>query len=364
MRKSTLPLLVLILVLSACGGGRESPAGPGRARAPASPPKPALCPLTGKPAASGVDIDRPALAVKIDNAPPARPQSGVQEADIVYEQLAEGGITRFNAIYHCADAAQLGPVRSARSVDPDILLEYAPVLLAYAGAAPAVQDKVAATEGITDLRHGSHGSAYRRDRSRRAPLNLYTSTEQLRSLPDAEDVSGAPETGLEFDTSVASPSPTATATGRPAAGATPSPATASPPATAAGAEVSFSFGGRTPSRYTYDSASGSYLRFHGTEAHRTAAGEQVSAANVVIFKVRVTPGTIRDAAGNLSPEISVMGGGEAVILTGGKSVTGRWNRPSLSAKTTLTDSGGVPVKLKPGNVWIHLVPETQAVTVK
>lgn len=359
MRKSTLPLLVLILVLSACGGGRESPEGPGRARAPASPPKPALCPLTGKPVPSGVDIDRPALSVKIDNSPPARPQSGVQEADIVYEQLAEGGITRFNAIYHCADAAQLGPVRSARSVDPDILLEYAPVLLAYAGAAPAVQDKVAATEGITDLRHGSHGSAYRRDRSRRAPLNLYTSTEQLRSLPDAEDVSGAPETGLKFDTSAASPSPTATAPRT-----APSPAAASPPATASGAEVSFSFGGRTPSRYTYDAASGSYLRFHGTEAHRTAGGEQISAANVVVFKVEVRPGTIRDAAGNLSPEISVIGSGEAVILTGGRSVTGRWNRSSLSAKTTLTDSGGAPVKLKPGNTWIHLVPATQAVTVK
>lgn len=370
MRKLAL-LCVLALLSVGCGGGDEpSEKGPrSRGSRASAPAKPALCPLTGQPAPEDLEVERPALSVKIENAPVARPQSGLESADIVYEQLAEGGITRFNAIFHCADAEQVGPVRSARFVDAEILVEFPPkkngggftgsVLFAYAGAAPPVQDKVASTEGITDLRHGSNAGAYRRERSRRAPHNLYSSTNALRSLPDAEDVRGAPETGLQFET-VPSPSPANTGTAGPA---TSSPGPAPAPAVA-GNEVSFSFGGGTPSRYTYDPSSGMYRRFHGTQPHNTAAGSQIAVANVLVFKVQVRPGTIRDAAGNFSPEITVVGTGDAVILSGGKSVNGKWNRPALSDRTTVSDAAGAPVKLKPGSTWIHLVPASQAVSVK
>lgn len=350
--------MAVILSQAGCGTSGESPSVDGGS--PAAAPEPAVCPLTATPAPSGLDLQRPALSVKIENAANARPQTGLGEADIVYEQLAEGGITRFNAIYHCSDADDLGPVRSARFVDPDILLEYRPVLFAYAGAAPPVQDKIQATEGITDLSHGRHGDAYRRDRSRKAPHNLFSSGEKLRSLADAEDVRGVPDTGFQFEKSEETTPDRPEGTSQPGPAATSSTATPAAP----GSEVSFSFGGRSPSRYTYDAGSGRYLRFHGTEPHRASDGTQITVTNVVVFKVQVKPGSIRDAAGNFSPEIAVVGGGEATVLSGGKSVAGRWNRPSLSDKTTLTGPAGGAIKLKPGNTWVHLVPVTQPVSLK
>ncbi|MGH2768138.1 MAG: DUF3048 domain-containing protein, partial [Actinomycetota bacterium] len=145
------------------------------------PPSPVLCPLTGQERAPGFSIDHPALAIKVDNHSAARPQAGLESADIVYEELAEGGITRFLAIFHCSEADRVGPVRSARLVDPDILLEYAPVPFGYSGANPVVVEKVESTQGIVSLRHGRFGDAYERVRGRQAPHNLFTSTQKLRA---------------------------------------------------------------------------------------------------------------------------------------------------------------------------------------
>ncbi|MGI8425079.1 MAG: DUF3048 domain-containing protein [Actinomycetota bacterium] len=376
MRKFSAFLMAFLLVLlPACGGKEKKSAKPKKSAASPSPAKPALCPLTGAAAPSDLDSDRPALSVKIDNSVKGRPQAGLEKADIVYEELAEGGITRFNAIYHCSDAESLGPVRSARFVDVDINLEYggrtnnSSVLFAYAGAAGPVQDKVASTSGITDLRHGKGAAAYRREKGRSAPQNLFSSTEALRGLKEAQDVKGAPETGLEFETSgPASPSAAGAPSVSATSGASSSPsASGAPPAAGAaspGNEVSFTFAGGQPSRYTYDAASGAYLRFHGAQAHNSAASGQLKVVNVVIFKVQVKPGTIKDAAGNVSPDISVIGNGEAVVLSGGQSKTGKWNRVGLADKTTITDAAGAPIKLKPGNTWIHLIPTSQAITVK
>ncbi|MGH9195310.1 MAG: DUF3048 domain-containing protein, partial [Acidimicrobiia bacterium] len=106
--------LALVLTLAACGGEEPPKTKTKTARQAAVPPKPVVCPLTGVERAAGFNISRPALAIKIDNAAPARPQAGLEYADIVYEELAEGGITRFLALFHCSDASKVGPVRSAR----------------------------------------------------------------------------------------------------------------------------------------------------------------------------------------------------------------------------------------------------------
>ncbi len=109
------------------GGVPRSGSAPSPARARPLPAHRSRAP-------AGLDVNRPAMAVKIDNHPRARPQTGLETADIVYEELVEGGLTRFMGIYHCGDAADLGPVRSARAVDPDIMTQYAPVLFAYSGS--------------------------------------------------------------------------------------------------------------------------------------------------------------------------------------------------------------------------------------
>ncbi|HEX2259109.1 MAG TPA: DUF3048 domain-containing protein [Actinomycetota bacterium] len=353
MRRVLALLALCALLLSACGrdeAGKRA-AGPGKAE------EPELCPLTGLEAED--DVERPPLAVKIDNAPVARPQAGLESADIVYEELAEGGITRFLAIFHCTDPDDLGPVRSARNVDPDILVQYAPVLFGHSGAAAGVIRKVESTRGITDLRHGDHGDAYRRERGRRAPSDLFTTGEQLRGLDEAEGVKGPPRTGLEFDPALLEQA------GSPAPKGSPGGASPAAPAAAPGSSVSFSYSGtREAVRYTYDTGAKKYLRFHGNAAHNSAGGDQLSAVNVVILKVRITAGQGVDAAGSRSPEISVVGGGDVTILRGGTSVEGRWNRSGLSDQTTFTDDAGKPIKLAPGNTWIHLIPQEQQITVQ
>lgn len=342
-------LVVLLLLAAACGGEKAAPGGAAKGKdaagTPAEPPKPVICPLTAQERPPGFPVDHPALAIKIENSTAARPQAGLEAADIVYEELAEGGITRFMAVYHCSDASRVGPVRSARSVDPDILLEYAPVLFGYSGANEVVLGKVKSTKGVIDLRHGAHGAAYERVKGRRAPHNLFTSTEKLRALSDAK---GAPRTGLTFRPDPAAP---------PAA---PSPGAPPPPGTA----VTFSFAGGEQVRYAYDPGSNTYLRFHGQTPHTAEKGEQLRATNVIVLKVKVQIGALRDAAGNTSPEITVTGEGDALLLTGANAVGGRWRRAALSDRTELVDGTGAPLQLSPGNTWIHLVPEDRPVAVQ
>jgi hypothetical protein len=346
---------LLVMLASACAGGSgaRKPSS-GRAAPPGAPP--VTCPLTGQQRPADFPISRPTVAIKIENSTVSRPQAGLEKADIVYEELAEGGITRFLALFHCSDASRVGPVRSARLVDPDILLEYAPVLFGYAGANQVVLNKVTSTSGVVDLRDGIRPKAYERVKGRKRPHNLFTSTNKLRDL---STVQGAPVVALTFRP-VPSPAPSPRS-------ASPSPGTAPAPPAAPGARpatsTSFSFGGETV-RYAYDGATSTYLRFHGQTPHQAEGGRQLGAVNVVVLKVKVTPGTIRDAAGNVSPEIAVVGEGEATVLSQGLAVTGRWRRPSLSDDTRLVDAAGNPILLQPGNTWIHLVPEQRPVTVQ
>ncbi len=336
--------IVLILLAVSCGGKETAaPKKPGGAGEPA---KPVICPLTGREKPPGTDVSHPALAVKIDNASVARPQAGLESADVVYEELVEGGITRFLVIFHCSAASRIGPIRSARLVDPDILLEYAPVPFGYAGANQIVLDKVRATKGVVSLEHGKFGKAYERVAGRKAPHNLFTSDEKLRAL---SDVKGPPKPGFVFAAPPAAPAPGA------------SPATPAPPPANT---IAFSFGGGDPVRYTYDAGSQSYLRFHGQNPHKAENGSQLKATNIVTMKVKVTQGTIRDAAGNFSPETSVIGAGEVTVWSHGTVARGKWQRATLNDKTAFVNDAGQPVTLVPGNTWIHLVPDTQAITIQ
>lgn len=337
--------LAALLLVSAVGCNRGE-ARPGLLNPP--PPEPVRCPLTGELAPEGFPDDLPAVAVKVDNAPAARPHLGLELADVVYEELVEGGITRFLAVFHCNSAGQIAPVRSARLVDPDILREYAPVLFGYSGAAPQVRNKVNATEDVVNLEERTNGASYNKLPTRFAPHNLAVSTESLRAL---SEVTGAPETSLSFDANLDLEPETSPE-------ATPSPT--KPP----GSSISFSYLGSVVTRYAYDEGSSSYLRFHDDEPHLTAAGSQLSAVNVLVLKVVVREGRIRDAAGNASPEISVVGEGEAFVLRGGVATVGRWQRPTLSDHTTLVDTGGSEITLLPGNVWIHLLPVERSVDLR
>lgn len=353
MKPRLILLLVVALLATACNRPTPAPTLSRRPSPPASPtpppppPEPVRCPLTGLQPPPGLDINRPALAVKIDNHPRARPQAGLEGADIVYEELVEGGLTRFMGIFHCGDAGDLGPTRSARAVDPDLLVQYAPVLFAYSGASPNNLRKVASTPGIIDLKQGTNGAAYSRRAGRPAPNNLFTSTPKLRSLPRAAGVMGPPKTGLIFDQALAMPPPVPPASG------TPAPAPPGP----AGNKVSFAYSPASSVSYQYDPASRRYLRFQAGAPHKAASGVQLGAVNVIVLKLPVD-------RTRSSPEIAVAGTGEATVLRGGQAVQGRWVRPSLGEQMTLVDGAGQPIKLAPGNTWINLLPNDRPLTLQ
>jgi hypothetical protein len=320
---------ILALILGLLGAASPAPPPP-----MPLPPPPISCPLTGVEAGA-TDITRPVHAVKIDNHPRSRPQTGMQLADVVYEELVEGGLTRFLAVLHCQTAPRLGPIRSARLVDPDLLVLYSPVLFGYSGASPQVLTKVRSTAGVINLEHGANGPAYQRSGGRPAPHNLYTSSDALLARPAAQGVKGPPRTGYTFDPSLLAGSPA------------PSPA----------ASVDLSYSGRSSVSYTYDAAAKRYLRSQGGGPHKDDSGAQLSATNVLVFKVPVQ-------VGGGSAHITVTGEGEATVLRGGQAVHGRWRRPSLGDQFTLVDAAGQPINLAPGNIWISLVPSDRAVTVK
>jgi hypothetical protein len=171
--------LAALVLLAGCGHGARVPAAAGTTTtvAPATTlSRPATFPLTGLRAANPAAASRPALSIKVENTPPARPQAGLDAADLVTEELVEGGITRFLATFQSRDAAAVGPVRSARPVDAALLRQLGGGLFGYAGAAAGEIAPVKASSTTVLVGFEQAPDAYYRVASRPAPHNRYTST--------------------------------------------------------------------------------------------------------------------------------------------------------------------------------------------
>ena len=355
IRRLFVAVLVPGLLLTACTGPsptarpRERPAE-SPSPTPTPPPPPPIAPLTGLKVASASIVRRPALAVKIDNHTDARPQVGLERADVVYEEPVEGGITRFIAIYQSQDASKVGPVRSARLTDIDVLAEYGRPLLAFSGAASYVLRGVRRAN-LVSLPHGAHGSIYRRDSSRwRSPHNLFTSTGGLYRAGRRRRPTAAPRLLTFGGLPPAPPAPAPAATASPTA--SPSPVVAAWPA---GKRVIVPFGGPYNADWRYVSRQGRYLRWSGSARHRGANGDQIQAANVIVMRVTVSSRN-RQASRHGTPQLRLVGQGDAVLLRGGVRIVGRWSHASSTAPTVFTDKLGRPFVFAPGNTWIELVP--------
>lgn len=316
-------------VLERITGGIIGGGGSGRDEQPPPP-----CPLTGLLPEGGVP-DRPALAVKVENLPEARPQAGLQDADIVYEELVEGGITRFIAVYQCRGSERVGPVRSGRLVDPDVLAQFGSPLFGYAGGVPQVMQAVEEA-GVGDLNYSVAADAYDRDPNRAAPHDLFTSTEALYAA--AGDPSGPPEPVFTYSAE-------------------------KPRRVERVATVHLAFSESADVYWRWKGSKGRWLRFHGTEPHLLEGGVQVSAVNVVVQVVEVRPGTIVDANGVPSPEIDVVGSGKAYVFRNGRMVVGTWRRESLSDLTRFFGPRGREIALMPGTTWVELLPSDVTVEV-
>jgi hypothetical protein len=296
---------------------------------------------------------RPALAVKIENTPDARPQSGLESADIVYEELVEGGITRFIAIFQSSDARNIGPIRSVRPEDADILREYH-AALAFSGGARYVIRLIQDTPGIFMINETRGGSAFRRVGFRPSPHNLYSSTPALWAKIGTR--AGGPPTQY-FQYSPIAPAVTPSPSASPSASPSPTDVVRS------GLRVAINYSSATyTARWVYDTVTKRYNRYEGTIRHLTASGRQISAKNVLLMFVTTHESTHRDAAGNTTPIATMIGRGTVVLFRNGVKIQGRWSRPTAADRTTFTTLTGKPLQLAPGNTWVELVPRGKKVT--
>ena len=301
---------------------------------------PGTAPLTGLPLAEAVAADRPALVVKIDNAEAARPQSGLVVADVVFEELVEGGATRFAAVFHSRAADPVGPVRSARSTDVDLVESLNRPIFAWSGANAGVADEVD-DAALVDVGADAAPGAYRRVDDRRAPHNLMTGTDQLHAAaPD--DAGGVPPALFVFRAAGAAP-----AAGQAVAGAD----------LAWGGPVDLRVGWR------YDPVADGWARTQQGRPHTVASGEQVTPENVVLQFVDHVDSGFVDTTGAPSPEAELVGRGEVWVLTAGRLVRGTWQRLAPAAVASYTDAAGDPIALTPGRTWVELLPPGRATIV-
>jgi hypothetical protein len=294
--------------------------------------QPEPCPLTGELRARGKDaLERPVLAVKVENADDAYPLAGLARADVIYEEPVEGSITRFAALFQCRDAARVGPVRSARTTDPKILVQYSDEpLLAYSGANPKVATALDEA-GVVSLTETSASGAYVRDDSRSAPHNLFASTKKLYLLASRTEADlASPQSLFRFDEEVPAPSKPRTS-----------------------ASVAFSPSNVVGWAWSDDR----WVRELDGEPMLAENGKPIAVDNVVIQEVIVTDSNIVDVAGFPSPDVKLVGQGRAWILRDGRLIVGRWRRGSLGEGTVFETRGGDEIALAPGTTFVQLVPK-------
>jgi hypothetical protein len=330
--KTVIAVSVVVVLLAAAALGYFLLTGGGPlAGITGGSPRPKICPLTGTEAGGRGAPERPALAVKVENLSSARPQAGLNGADVVYEQPVEGGITRFIVIFQCRNADRIGPVRSVREVDPTILVQFGTPLLGYSGGVQGVIRTIRGA-GVKDVNIDEVPEAYQIDPNREAPHNLYTTTRNLyrfgrggRQVPDPVFVyeEEVPEGARRART------------------------------------VHVSFSPESDVFWRYRRGQTRYLRFHGEEPHTLEDGSQVSATNVVVQVVVVRPTGRLDPAGNPVPEPVVTGSGRAFVFRNGRVIQGRWVRESRDEITRFEDRQGNEIALAPGTTWVELFPKAR-----
>jgi len=341
--------VVLAAVLSGGSKGAGSgtlPKGSSTTTTPPPPPvKPKICPLTGLLAPGGHVPQRPALAVKIGNDPSSRPQSGLDQADIVYEEQAEGGITRYMAVFQCQSAPLIGPTRSVRWDDWNILQQYGHAVLAYSGGIQPWMNEAASLPWIYNANGSIYPTAnafYRYNSSSPpaslgAPYNYYSSTAALWALfPNAKT---PPPTLFQFSKTVP-------------AGSTPA------------ASVSIPFSGASPVIWQWSQTAHRWLRFYDAQADNDPEGHQFQATNIVVQIVKTRAGPYNESYG-YSPDVESIttGTGRVYVLRDGHVEKGIWTRRGGGDITKFTFPNGKAITLQPGKSWYEVVPSDVAVSI-
>jgi hypothetical protein len=282
-----------------------------------------LAPLTG------LEVEafeaRPALLVKVSNSPEARPQTGLDRADVVYEELTEGGVTRFIGVFHSQLPEVVGPVRSARPVDAQIASGFGRPGLAFSGGRPEVLGMLASAPVVTAT-EGTRG--FFRDDGRYAahpyaPHDLFVRTPEVLAGVEAAGAQPLGDLGWVFDEEA------------PAGGAPTS-------------DLEVPMSRYYSTGWTYDADAGVYRRAQEGVPFEVTGSGRIGAANVVVLAVRHYVG----ASGY--PETDVLGSGDALVLRDGQRYEARWEKATIAAPLRLVGTDGQPFPLTPGPTWILL----------
>jgi len=301
---------------------------------PAPPPPPPPSPPPGRLSGLPTRPGSPVLAVKVDNTAGARGQDGLEAADVVYVEQVEGGLTRLLAVYNSRLPPRIGPVRSVRTDNVELLAPYGAIAFAYAGGQPAAL-AVVRRSPLLDDSYDAVTAAYAVDPSRRAPYSLFLDPAAALRLRAGV---GAADVGMRFDV-------------------------ARPPRNGAGGAVTVGYPSARVS-FRYDAASHSYTVSRDGVALTGTGGTPVRAANVVVQRVAVAAATgLVDVLGHPSPATSTTGSGEVTVFRDGSRVDGRWSRPASAAPTHWrTLRTGADISLRPGTTWVVLASPAAPVT--
>jgi hypothetical protein len=282
--------------------------------------------LTGEAIEAG-SLSRPALSAKIDNHPSARPQVGLDEADIVFEELVEGGLTRYLAVWHSVLPAEIGPVRSVRPMDPEIVSPFGGVFAYSGGQVRFIQMMQEAP--VYNAIHGQPDTedTFYRTSAKVAPHNVLVKAPEL------------------IDSHLDLPAPTQQFSYAPSIEAS--------TALAAGSAVTSlnpRFSGFSSPTWEWDGTQGVFLRFQTNGAADSASsGNQISAINVVVLQVGID--VVEDI-----PTTRLVNQGTGWVATGGSIVEINWFKATPESPIVLTTADGEDVLLGVGNTWIELIP--------
>ena len=328
------------LALTGCSGGTIA--------LPGTTPTPekvfVTAPLTGvkyeqgTPEANG--LTGPSVACKVDNSEAARPQQNLNKTDMVFDEMVEGGLTRFVAVFHSqllntdsdAKAVGVAPVRSIRPMDPDIISQFGGIVC-YSGGQLKFVTMMRATKVFNASETTEQGNhTFSRLTTREAPHNVQVNVKLLAANhPEI----AAPQQGFDFAVDLAGS--TAASSGSPVS------------------RVKVAF----PAALAewVPSADGSqWLRFQDGKVHAdSATKEQLHATNIVVLDVQEDRGYADPKYGHI-PKAVLIGKGKAWVFTGGKYVEATWSKSNQTARIILTDASGAAINLAPGNTWVELKP--------
>jgi hypothetical protein len=314
-------------MLSACGGGGSKAKDQAKkvaAKAKAKPKVYPIAPLSGMADPTGASLKRCAVTVKIDNTKMGHPKYGVDQADVVYEEVVEGGITRLAAIFNSHDPDRVGPVRSVRKTDQSLVWPIGGVF-AYSGGAPYAIASIN-TAPVVQLDETRSGPLMFRDHSRNPPWNLYAHVNfmygKCGTMP-------APPPAL-FTYRAAHAAVVGT------------PTTSVHVGFLAGFDVT----------WMWDAASGTWKRSIFGSPEILASGAQFAPKNVVVMFVQYVGGDPNH--GNEGAEAVITGHGNALVFTAGKEITGTWSRPDKNQPAQFADAAGKAIALTPGQTWVEL----------